>query len=247
MWLYYICYTTFLCVKWDTSCVCALHLCQCDKWSVDSTNTSLCVWTRTSGTIQQLSGVCLCLLVCVYMSMRGLLNVCNSVCRQEFNSSNDGCECVCKLLSFLSLSGLMCVFVCRCVCVCVCSHLSSGSCLWAGVEGSGWSARCCRAGGTSVDASRETAAPPKLCWTVDETQRCNINIEDNFFFFKFPTFSREASRKLWGPFSNKSSAQPYYCTSSKYFKVKTQFISFLCTLLIYLVFCRVNLQVQKLW
>ena len=34
-----------------------------------------------------------------------------------------------------------------------------------------------------MDASRETAAPPKLCWTVDETQRWNINLDDNNFFF----------------------------------------------------------------
>lgn len=83
----------------------------------------VCVWTRTSGTIQQLSGVCLCLLVCVYMSMRGLLNVCNSVCRQEFNSSNDGCECVCKLLSFLSLNRLMYARVCVCVLTCLLAHV----------------------------------------------------------------------------------------------------------------------------
>lgn len=198
----------------------------------------VCVWTRTSGTIQQLSGVCLCLLVCVYMSMRGLLNVCNSVCRQEFNSSNDGCECVCKLLSFLSLSRLMYARVC----VCVCSHLSSGSCLWAGVEDSGWSARCCRAGGTSVDASRETAAPPKLCWTVDETQRCNINLDDNDFVFYLRHFLGRQVANCEAPFQtshqlNHIAVRKAIILRSKHLK----FSRFLCTL-----FCRVNLQVQQL-
>ena len=101
-------------------CACCICVDVINEVSTAQIRRCVRVWTRTSGTIQQLSGVCLCLLVCVYMSMRGLLNVCNSVCRQEFNSSNDGCECVCKLLSFLSLSRLMYVCVCVCVSVCVC-------------------------------------------------------------------------------------------------------------------------------
>lgn len=132
--------------------------------------------------------------------------------------------------------------LCTHACVCVCSHLSSGSCLWAGVEDSGWSARCCRAGGTSVDASRETAAPPKLCWTVDETQRCNINLDDNDFVFYLRHFLGRQVANCEAPFQtshqlNHIAVRKAIILRSKHLK----FSSFLCTL-----FCRVNLQVQQL-
>lgn len=44
------------------------------------------------------------------------------------------------------------------------------------------------AGGTSAGASRETAAQPTLCWTVDETQGWKVNLDYNEFFLGFPKF-----------------------------------------------------------
>lgn len=62
---YYNRYITFLVCVWqnEETHVCALHLCRCDKWCVDSTNRSQCVWAR--GFQQQFSS---CLeYVCVYL------------------------------------------------------------------------------------------------------------------------------------------------------------------------------------
>lgn len=136
---------------------------------------------------------------------------------QYSHISNDGCVCVsmsaptvrvCTLTSGVYIHGIR-----------VCSHLSSGSCLWAGVEDSGWSARCCRAGGTSAGASHGTAAPPTLCWTVGETQQYKINSDKNDFiqfltFCAFHCWDTELQvlclRWVISPASDKSSVQPYY-------------------------------------